>query len=1148
MVGDEVLLARAGIIRSPAGAMSSFSIGYARSLAKGPLGNLPSGLGPGIGELEVSIGRRAFTQSIPYVDKFGKAQTEIFSIVGGQTRLQSAKRYLFGYGTTLAERINQLARAPFEMEPFASVMKKAPFLRNLGLSVVPSSGLRTIGKITAKLGILGTLGYYAWQTLDKHARDFSLLDNTIFSEGLNVGFATAWTKAQVGISKLAEITGAHTLREKQEETAPGSTELSKLLAFPILGGLGALGLSYAERVHRQYQFQSKSGLSLEQASIASSLRGAAVKESLYGRAIPNILMTGAEEKTLQLVRKDATNFLGGLEGRLFKNIARAQEGTGFFNKVLRKLGELTPGKGRVIAGALLGTALIAPFLPGALAPSQRPEELERIYSGEQHIPIMKGRWWEFSRSPWEGNRIDYYRASWFPRLLSRAKEKSIWGENAPGPLEKWWIENTTYELEKKHYYDRPFPISSSALEDIPFIGPLLAGTIGRLIKPPVLMHTDEWMKPGGTGTGQGIGEDQYARMPLRFGERTEIPELGETGPGAPISPYSAKGLIGEQVYRLTEQIGLPGFTMTSIKEAITGEQDLFAQEQQLESARRMFGSERDYWDLNIGGGLSTTELVRRLYPHRRRQIPLYNPIRNTMPTWLPGPGSRSIDFLHGDPMSNIPEGELRLPGPGYVALNPELEGVAPEDYPLKHRFAILAGVAPYTDEYKHTLGEVRGAIASGEFNKEEVALIREIQRQVAEKKTKKRFSPYKYGEDTPTPFARLLDAQRGSVEREPSMLGRYWEKLAHNAETPLEYLTPVSPASKLVHMRTAIEDYDRTQLHGSENSFWQHPIRDFFTPAWESLKYSMGFEGIPDRVKQQRSIEEYFDTLKYVKYTRLKRAAQAEGDKEAVVETEGKRRETLLGVNPFGYNYSHIYRALPRRERDYFRDFSETTSEEERAAIYKKIPENEQALYLARWKQQDANNMREAIKKGLLTEEQVEKSQEVLKELREEQKAEGMPTSTALWSEYLATRLQRESYADWYRRRYLISKYLGGRTLPGPDWCGWFPTTDLEEVKLKVVENLGESAYDYDIWPQQARSAAEKPYLEEAAEELQGTMTPIETHSRIQELFGQYNMSNLNISVQEINGQEGDTIDVSLDQDRENDIRHIMRKEGMFNG
>jgi len=218
-------------------------------------------------------------------------------------------------------------------------------------------------------------------------------------------------------------------------------------------------------------------------------------------------------------------------------------------------------------------------------------------------------------------------------MISRAREKSIWGEDVPSPLKQFYLKNFTYQLESQHYYDRPYPISSSAFKDIPLIGPLLAATVGRVIKPSVLMHQEEFMGEG------GIYKLPPSEAVAKPGE-APVAGFGGLSPQKPISPYGTKGVIGEQAYRMSEMVGLPGFVMTAIKERLTGTQDLFDKEMQLASADAIAETGRGYWDMDVGGMLSLNEAFRRLYPHERRQIEKYNPLLNQMPSWLPGPGEK----------------------------------------------------------------------------------------------------------------------------------------------------------------------------------------------------------------------------------------------------------------------------------------------------------------------------------------------------------------------------------------------------------------------------------------------------------------------------------------------------------------------------
>ena len=1026
-----------------------------------------------------SIGAKMVTDAMYHGD-VAEELGDLFhrQIQGGQTRLQNWGRQLGGWGTEWVSRFNRLLEAPFEMQPFSTVFGKVQSVlekttgRKIQLAVQYGSGMEMMGRLASKYGPIAGALTLAYGTADHLLKSSELLEGTTLGTGITGTLATGYIKGSLAASKAADLFGLHSYREAQEELAPGSTSLSRLLAFPIMGMLGAAGIGYAAQVSKMasMQYQDKIGAAAARRIVSEEL-GEWGGEGLFKK-----MGTALADRRGLYARKD---WIGKVIKYLAQPVSRESD-----ELTYKFLGKMTPTKFGAVLGGAAGLAMIAPFLPGALIPGERPEELEAIYSGEQEVAIRKGRWWEFGRSPWEGKRIKYFRPHWYPRMMSEYKDKAIWGDDAGmSPIDKWYTREFTYDLEKRDYYDRPYPVTSLPFEDVPLIGPLLANTIGRLIKPPVLMHTEEWLGQGG----------EVKAMAPGFGERRAT-EIGEEAPGMPISPHTFEGAVGEQAYRMTEMIGLPGFTMVSLKEALTGTPDLYDQIAQLESARRAYGFERDYWDLEIGGGIGTTEFFRRLYPHRRRQIPLYNPIRNTMPEWLPGPGEKSPDFLHGDPYTKVEEGELRLPGRGYEARFPELEGFSPDEYPLIHRYKILADVAPYSDKYKLALKQIRAQRKLSDWTEYEEQIFQTTQEQVQQRKIKKEFDEYEYltpmGEifgdrrtyaDESSDLLSTLNEMKASNQDEPGiftkLFGGYWEMLSHNAETALDTMTPVSPGAKLVHQRTAIEDYHRTMAYGTENAFWSHPFRDFIRPTLTAGAAGIGFTSIPDHVQDRRGLTEYFDILEYVKYSRLSNIARMSNDFTAAKEFENKKNETLFGLNPFTYNYSHIFRALPRNERDYFNAFSAADTMEERAKILEMVPDNEKGLYVARWKLQFKEDVEKARKAGLLTEEQESEAEVIMQQIDSEAKSEGMPTSKELFAEYLATKMPGENYGDWYRR----TKLLPDVPLPGPDWVGWHPSVDLEDVKLKLVQSMGEDMHEYDLWPSRAQALMNKPYINQSA-------------------------------------------------------------------
>ncbi len=1432
-------------------------------------------------------------------------------IIGGKSYGQHFYRKTSAIGTELVERFNRLLDAPFEMQPFKTIFGRvqSSLQKNFGFQlrfgVEKSTGLKMLGSLALKygpgLGVLA-LGY---QTADYALRNSSILDKTIFSEGLTAGVATLGVQSNLFASRIAEVSGLHNYREKQEQIAPGSTSLTKLAAFPLMGGIGTGLLGYGYRVGRMAQLQNQSRISV------------GIAKELVDKEMHDFSTFGLKGLGESLTSKHGLYARSDWIGSIFKTIADPSKSGDLEYKFL---GKLTPLKLLSAAGAIAGTAAVLPFLPGALIPSTRPDELEAIYSGKKDIAIRKGRWWEMGRcliksntyktfdnrkiksdeikindiligrdfkpakviniftrhhtglirkfytaidrdiftgltenhivpvlrdnsvieieakdiilndyveipfkilredtdniislnyikepvflqndriyssqmnwfsrkiqksgttsiplnlkldkdlgslfgyflaegnisfkenipqfietvhakqeqwivneiirickdkfnieptvrfkttgklakegcwivricssilaklfkglfysepylkhnkiihsdlnnsniefkkafiegyfngdghldneskiitssrkwlletiqlwalnmnipcgisihrdnvffswrirfysdsikntnpgckfhnqrlfarircieeeyyndtvydfevddkdhllqagtflvhnSPYEGEGITTFVPHWYPSLLQRSRDRSIWNEQEYGeisPLNKFFKKNFTYDLERMHYQDRPYPVSGTAFSDVPLIGPLLSSTIGRIFKPPVQMHTEEWrnergetlVTPGRKGTIVATG-------------------LGQLPGGQPVSPHGFTQVLGEQLHRLTEMTGLPGFAATSIKERLTGTKDFFADQGQLESASRMTSTERWYWDQELGGMGGTNEAFRRLYPHRNRDIDLYNPIKNQMPSWLPGAGDKSVDFSTGDPYVKIPLGEQRLPGEGYAARFTELEGIDPEDYPDIHKFRILADVAPYSEKYGEMVGQIRKDRASSQWTDYEENIYQQTVDQLKQKKQKLTFQDYQYlspmgnissgsGSQGSSDLISYINEQNKAPKPGflQSLFGGYWEAISHNAETPFDQLTPFSPGAKLVHQRTAIESYERTQIYGTKNAFWQHPVRDFIAPFGRLIGKSLGFEGISSDIKHTRDVEQYFDILEYVKSARLANVARMAHDEEAEKEFESKKEATLFGLNPYTRNYTAIFNSLPARDRDYFNAFSIAKTTEERAKILELVPDNEKALYIARWKILQADDIKAATKAGILSKDQLNQADEQLETIFEEAKNEGFPSTKELTAEFIATRSPGENYGDWYRRTKLLPEV----SMPGADWVGWHPSVDLEDVKLKVVETLGEDMHDYGLWPSRLKDLAYKPFIDEEAIEplLQPQkLSSSQIRDRINEVLLVDKMGHNTFITNSYDSQ--DSVSLNIEQDRSEDMEEIIEK------
>ena len=94
----------------------------------------------------------------------------------------------------------------------------------------------------------------------------------------------------------------------------------------------------------------------------------------------------------------------------------------------------------------------------------------------------------------------------------------------------------------------------------------------------------------------------------------------------------------------------------------------------------------------------------------------------------------------------------------------------------------------------------------------------------------------------------------------------------------------------------------------------------------------------------------------------------------------------------------------------------------------------------------------------------------------QEARDEGFRRTPELFQMFMQTKYQGENYSDWYRRTQLLPDVA----LPDSDWVGCHPSVDLEDIKLKMVVDMGENMHDYGFYDTQLRTLGSKPFLDEA--------------------------------------------------------------------
>lgn len=343
------------------------------------------------------------------------------------------------------------------------------------------------------------------------------------------------------------------------------------------------------------------------------------------------------------------------------------------------------------------------------------------YTGGR-IEYFKPNWVNSLKSNYQytdvkyGSEKEYFANWWLPTPT-----------NPLAPIKHFMTD--PYHWENKHMKDRPYPITGGIpeLREIPMIGPTVDSTLGRILKPRKKMHMEYWngdrleqtnaqessMYSNITTPGIRLkgAPGQYAMPGKENGARaimyeTSSGQLDIVSADNEVSLYELNKLLkhssvtasskvskinkgdsqygpqqnlnlipmkprgfresAEKTYSdLTEMAGFYGFSFATL----AGDGQISTP--RIQSSADMTSYTRAFWDKELGGlGGDVSEMFRRFVPKKKRNAVIneLNPIRNTMPTWLPGK-EYYIDFLHGDAYSKITNGEYRLPGTGYEAMN-----------------------------------------------------------------------------------------------------------------------------------------------------------------------------------------------------------------------------------------------------------------------------------------------------------------------------------------------------------------------------------------------------------------------------------------------------------------------------------------------
>lgn len=449
------------------------------------------------------------------------------------------------------------------------------------------------------------------------------------------------------------------------------------------------------------------------------------------------------------------------------------------------------------------------------------------------------------------------------------------------------------------------------------------------------------------------------------------------------------------------------------------------------------------------------EFLRRLIPQSSASDQdTINPLMNKVaPSWLPSNETKYYkNFKRGDYFNETTEhAETLLPSKGFAEMNPEVKGLDPEDYPLVYQYKILQNVARGSSEHITTRNYLLENLDS--LSEREKEIFFESYEQEKERDTAKEFSEYATEEDK---------AKMGVLQ---TVQNAAWESFSHK-EAFTEPLTPFRPMSKFMHQRTAIEDYQRTQLAGSDVGIWTKPVDHFIRPTKNRL-FQMGDDTYkPKEAIEKENIDEYFDKLSLIKYAK-------EGN-------DYKTERTVTALSYTGVRDSKSLRqfknALPDNQKDYVEAFAKEMDAEKRKTILELVPTDIGRAYSSIWSNIDKANY--AKEKGYDVEDFLDS--EYIKESRVLQKNQNI-NLTSQEQSYIENKAsknlsgsERKRFIDLEESKAIRLKlaereareYVENQTgrLPGDDWVGWDPRLSMDDVKLKALSVGKKDLEKYGYW------------------------------------------------------------------------------------
>lgn len=248
------------------------------------------------------------------------------------------------------------------------------------------------------------------------------------------------------------------------------------------------------------------------------------------------------------------------------------------------------------------------------------------------------------------------------------------------------------------------------------LGSMISNAVNKFMSPiDIIESSNQQIFTKAASKGDGITAEQVNLAKIPFRQATQ--RIATRQDEADLLLTTSKhDFINDALFSNKQLDGIYGF-LRGLAEGDSG------RKLRPENAEKMSSFKRGFWDANVGGlGGGIMEISRRFFPHDDHSWTDINPVRNTMPEWMPE------RFKTGDPYTKLPKGEMRLPGKGYESIHK----LRPDEYGrygALDRMRILGDIAPWSDEYKLWRDIAKKTVTDEAGKKEIEAIKKRVEKQ-----------------------------------------------------------------------------------------------------------------------------------------------------------------------------------------------------------------------------------------------------------------------------------------------------------------------------------------------------------------------------------------------------------------------------------